>query len=244
MFRSLRSVVLVLPLALHGLANAQAPAPLAGTYCLQTKGQFVVGSELLLLEGGRFEWDLRVMASYLMGAGTWQQAGERVTLTATAPVAPVFRVLGEAKGEEVSAGWWQVYVEAPGRGAVPGLEVRFEAASGETFDDVVDSNGYASVEVPASARWTRVGLRIPDATDSWHWLPVPPERAAARSAAVALTNVAATQRPMFQRATLRVGPDGLAIDEGWSELTGIYVKASAAQLALRAAGKPACTGDE
>lgn len=244
MIRSSRLFYLALPFLLHGIAYAQPQPALAGPYCLQTKGQLVTGSELLLQEGGRFEWDLRVMATYMMGAGTWQQAGERVTLTAAAPVAPVFRVLGEAKGEEVPGGWWQVNVEAPGRGAVPGIEVRFEAASGETVDEVADSQGRARAELPASASWTRVGLRVPGGVDTWHWLPVPPEQASARNVSIALTNLAATQRAMFQRATLRIGPDGLAIEEGWSEVTGTYVKASAAQLASKAAGKPACTSDE
>ena len=196
------------------LAGAAPASGLAGHYYLED-GPTEVGSELLLKASGQFEWALMYGAEDYQAQGTWKLTGTRLDLSVAPPLAPVFRNFTEDdyRGTKpAEPGRWIALVGVPHVAPVPGIEVRFEARSGKTADAVSEANGDAIVEMPAGEVWTRAGLRSAGKGD-WQWLPVPPERAQARLAGFALTNVDAVQRAPFKSLTLRVEKDGLVVDD-------------------------------
>ena len=88
-------------LALAALLAQAAPTGLAGHYYLE-RGPLEVGSELLLKEGGRFEWMLTYGAQDLAAGGTWRADGKQVVLTAAPAPEPVFRTLADDEWFDVA----------------------------------------------------------------------------------------------------------------------------------------------
>jgi hypothetical protein len=224
MNRLLHAVSLCLALAAP-LAQA-APTGLAGHYYLE-RGPREVGSELLLKEGGRFEWMLTYGTQDLAAGGTWRADGKQVVLTAAPAPEPVFRTLADEEYEgaqPVDPGRW---IAAVGIMAVPPLrdvEVRFEARSGKAATAVTGLNGAAIVTMPAGETWVRAGLRRFGSGGTWQWFDVAPARAQARLAGFALTNPEAQMTPPFTAVKLRIEADGLAVDGDLGGLRGTYVK--------------------
>jgi hypothetical protein len=224
MNRLLHAVSLCLALATP-LAQAAASG-LAGHYYLE-RGPREVGSELLLKQDGRFEWTLAYGAMDLAAAGTWRADGKQVVLTAAPAPEPVFRTLADADydgAQPVEPGRWVAAVGTLAEAPLRDVEVRFEARSGKVATAVTGLNGGAIVSMPAGETWVRAGLRRFGSKAPWQWFDVAPARAQARLAGFVLTNAEAQMMPPFTAATLRVEPDGLAVDGELGGLRGTYVK--------------------
>ncbi len=226
MSRIFQALLLAILFAVQPGASAQAGGPLAGHYYLHG-GPSEVGSELLLKDDGRFEWVLMYGAVDQMARGTWQQAGDVVTLSVAKREEPTFRLFDEEEltlKKQPAAGKWVAIVGVPRRGPVADVEVRFEAKSGKTVDAVSAQNGDAIVDMPAGERWVRAGLRRNGSGAPWQWLALPAARTEARIAAFAVVNVETLMPAPFERMTLRVGAGGLAVEEGVEGLRGTYAK--------------------
>jgi hypothetical protein len=224
MKKLLHAVSLCLTLAAH-LAHAAEPG-LAGHYYLE-RGPHEVGSELLLKEGGRFEWMLAYGARDFAAGGTWRADGKQVVLTATPAPEPVFRMFRDdeyGRTKPAEPGRWIAVVGVPMEGPLQDIDVRFEARSGKAATAVTKPNGDAIVTMPADETWARAGLRRAGSDAPWQWFDVAPARAKARLAGFALTNIESLMQPPFSTVTLRVEPDGLAVDGDLGDVRGTYVK--------------------
>lgn len=230
MYRTLSQAWLSLALAagflLSAGANAGPADGLAGHYYLEG-GRSEVGSELLLRKDGTFEWALMYGAVDQGARGTWAKKDDRVVLTPARAEEPVFRVFREddyKAREPVEPGRWIAMLSVPGLGPLGAVEVRFEARSGKTASAVSEEDGAAVVEMPASETWTRAGLRRAGSAAPLQWFSIDAGRAQTRLVGFALTNVEALQRAPFAKLALRVGPDGLVVDDPDSGLRGTYAK--------------------
>jgi hypothetical protein len=198
---------------------------LAGSYYLT--GHSEVGSELVLDKSGRFRWELAYGAIDQFAQGTWQARGGKVVLTPDAGQPGQFRPF---TGDEMNIrkapryGTWVAIVGVPGRGPVPGIEVRFESASGQFASAVSDRNGDAIVEMRSSEAWTRTGLRRAGSRDQWVWFDAPEERSLARIDAFVVMNPADVLRPPFKSLTLVVRRNALEIVDPAAGFTGTYKK--------------------
>ena len=230
MYRTLSQAWLSLALAagllLSAGANAGPADELVGHYYLEG-GRSEVGSELLLRKDGTFEWALMYGAVDQGARGTWAKKDDRVVLTAARAEEPVFRLFRDDDynaTEPVEPGRWIAMVGVPHVGPMGDVEVRFEARSGKTASAVSEEDGAAVVEMPASETWTRAGLRRAGSAAPLQWFSIDAGRAQTRLVGFALTNVESLQRAPFAKLALRVGPDGLVVDDPDSGLRGTYAK--------------------
>lgn len=198
---------------------------LVGSYYLT--GRTELGSELLLHNSGRFKWALAYGNIDQFAQGTWQAKGGKVVLTSDPGQPGEFRLFSKdemniRKGPRY--GTWVAIVGVPRKGPVPGIEVRFESASGKSASAVSDSNGDAIVEMRSSEAWTRAGLRRAGSRDSWVWFDVPEERSLARIAAFVVANPEHVLSPPFKSLTLAVRRNALELMDPAAGFTGTYKK--------------------
>ncbi|MBE3024784.1 hypothetical protein [Janthinobacterium sp. GW458P] len=226
---SFRSGLLATALLFCASAGAadQAASSLPGHYYLQ--GVMEVGSELLLKKDGKFEWMLSYGNTDEQASGEWRVAGDLVTLVAgNGGQEPQFRLFEEDEmriQKPAEAGVWVAIVGFPQLGPMAGVEVKFEAHSGKTATAVSVANGDAIVQMPASERWVRAGLRRQGSKADYQWLAVPPERAQQRLAAFAVTDARWLQGQAFEKLALRVVKGGLKVDGVDSAVArGLYTK--------------------
>ncbi|AVR98423.1 hypothetical protein [Pseudoduganella armeniaca] len=207
------------PAAKAPVAASAASATLPGHYYLH--GMTEVGSELLLKKDGSFEWSLSYGADDQMASGTWVANGDDITLTSAKPAqAPTFAAFAEedySGTKPAEPGSWIAVVGFPHQGPLPGVEVRFESASGKRATAVSQRNGDAIVQMPAQEQWARVGLRMEGSDAAWQWLTVPPQRAALRLAGFTVANPEVLMPQAFKTMTLKNDGGKLRVTEpeGW-----------------------------
>lgn len=211
-------------------ADNNKPSALPGHYYLE--GVTEVGSELLLKEDGSFEWMLAYGSLDQMASGSWSASGDAVTLVTSAPTGPepTFTSFSERDLKALSTesmredGQWMVLVGIPQAGAMADVEVTFVAKSGKTASAVTSEQGDASVSMPATETWTRVGLRRKGGKADVQWIDMPPDRASGRVAAFQVSDPKWVIRQAFQRMMLSVVPGGLKVSDPSSGLgRGEYV---------------------
>jgi hypothetical protein len=208
----------------HAAASQSPPAPgLAGHYYFE--GEREVGSKMVLRPSGEFHWMLTYGAVDLSAQGTWRKTGKHVVLS-PAPRAPgKFRLFEESelnlrKGS--SPGTWVAIVGIPYEGPVADVEVRFESKTGKTATAVSKANGDAIVTMAEGEEWVRSGLRRAGSKDKWVWIDVPSERAKARIAGFAITNLREIQPPPFKSLTLVQQKRNLVINDKSFGIRGRY----------------------
>ena len=217
--RALVPLLLLLTLSTFGgqvRADGLRPAELAGSYRLESVRE--MGSNLLLRPDGKFEWSMIYGADDQFASGTWAVTGGDVVLDAAAPAgSPTFRVFREDEmrirkpaGKET----WIAIVGMPRVGPAAGMEVVFESRRSLRRTAVTDRNGDATVDMPASESWSRVGLRKKGDTANFQWLPVPPQRAAARIAAFAIDDAKWIVPQAFDRLLLKRRGSDLVSEDG------------------------------
>lgn len=211
--------------AAHAARQSRPAAALAGHYYFT--GEREVGSQMVLDETGDFQWMLTYGAVDLVTQGTWRKKGERVVLTPAPRQPGKFRLFAESElrvRKDPDAGTWVAIVGIPGEGPVAEVEVRFESRSGKTATAVSKANGDAIVTMPDSEKWVRSGLRRAGSKDKWVWIDVPAERAKARIAGFAVTNLMEIQPPPFKSLTLVQQKGTLVIADKSFGLRGRYQK--------------------
>ena len=226
--RNLVISFLLAVLASQPVLAGEAKGPqskLAGSYYLTGKTE--VGSQLLLHKSGRFKWALTYGNMDQFAQGTWRLKGGKVVLASDPGTPGQFRIFSKdemniRKGPRY--GTWVAIVGVPGRGPVPGIEVRFESASGQSASAVSDENGDAIVEMRSSEAWTRAGLRRAGSLDTWAWFDVPEERSVARIAAFVVANPEHVLPPPFKSLTLAVRGKALELMDPAAGFTGTYKK--------------------
>ena len=206
-------------------AIAADAADPSGHYYLS--GMTEVGSELLLKKSGEFEWVLMYGATDMAAQGTWQRNGQHIVLTPHAPRPGQFRLFTESElsiKKDARQGIWVAIVGVPARGPVPGIEVRFESASGRKATAVSGANGDAIAEMPGGETWKRAGLRRAGSEDAWVWFEVPAERARKRIAGFVVLNPGELQAAPFKSLSLSSSKGDLRIDDNPLGLRGTYAR--------------------
>lgn len=213
-------------LSLLCVAPARAAAPsavdskLVGRYEVNSRGP--VATAVALRKDGRFGWNLLFVEHNVFEAGTWQVQGGQVVLSADpmetphARVAPATTAPAPALGN-AAAGRWSVHIDGE---RLPRLRVVFLAASGETPYDSTDSDGNATVQMPATETWTGIKLKVADGEGAWLELAVPPAVAKQRHAVVAIDNAQGMFTPYFTTLTLNIVGGNLVVAPG-SPLVGM-----------------------
>lgn len=197
-------------------AQNASGAEIAGHYYLESGRE--VGSELLLKPDHRFAWMLAYGAIDQYATGQWSLAGDTLVLQATPPAGkPAFRMMEENElriRKPAAPGSWVAMVGLPGVGPAPGMEVCFEARSGRQVSATSNAQGDAIVPMPAHEQWARVGVRRQGSQDAWQWLAVPPARAAARMAGLAIDDEKWLVPQAFERMVLRRQGGKLVSEDG------------------------------
>ncbi|MFC5461970.1 hypothetical protein [Massilia niabensis] len=216
-------LALTTPLA-HAATSQSLPAPgLAGHYYLQ--GEREVGSKMMLNKSGNFHWMLSYGAIDLAAQGTWHAKGKRVVLKPAPRQPGKFRLFDDSElnlRKTPASGTWVAIVGIPMEGPVADVEVRFESKAGKTATAVSKANGDAIVTMPEGEEWVRSGLRRAGTKDKWVWIDVPAERANARIAGFAVTNLREIQPPPFKSLTLIQHKGNLVIDDKSFGIRGRY----------------------
>lgn len=198
---------------------------LSGHYYLE--GTRDVGSELMLRDSGKFEWNLMYGNQDFSARGTWRQDGNHVVLSAAKKEVTTFRPFADSESnftKSPDAGNWVAVVGVPHVGPLADVEVRFQAASGKIATAVSGRNGDAIVKMPSSEHWERTGFRRFGSTDPWQWISLSAERSQARLAGFAVANPESIQPPPFKSLKLRNEKLGLAVDDDTVGFRGTYVK--------------------
>ena len=205
---------------------SKGESALLGHYYLEG-GSPDVGSELLLKSPDRFEWTLAYGAADYGAKGTWLRKGNRLVLTVSPPVKPIFRIFTDEEYHSTRPaedGLWIAVVGVPHVRPAAGMEVQFKAKSGKAALAVSGRNGDAIVKMPSSEIWTKAGLRKAGSTEPWQWFSIGTKQAHARLTGFAITNPEALQDAPFSSLALKVKPEGLVVDDSETRLRGAYTK--------------------
>lgn len=218
------SILLALLLPMLSTAAPSVPAELVGHYYLS--GMTEAGSEMRLKADGSFEWMLAYGSADLYATGTWELNDGKVTLTSAAQEKPEFRLFAEDEYRNTRSakpGIWVAVVGFPGRGPLPGVEVRFESSDGQTVSAVSQPNGDAIVNMPDTVNWVRAGLKMKETDAPYQWLVLPADRSKARLAGFTATNPLSVLPRSFQTMVLVREGSKLRPDED-AVVRGVYTK--------------------
>ncbi len=198
-------------------AEDQRPASLVGHYYLQSLSE--VGSELLLLANGKFEWILSYGAMDRQASGTWHAKDGKVILESASPSgSPTFRLFEEDEmriRKPAAPGTWVAIVGMPNVGPVRvPIEVVFESNTGHRLEAVTDRNGDAIANVTGNERWVRAGLRRKGASTDWQWFPVPTQWAERRIGLFVVDDTQWVIPQAFERMELNQQGEHLVSNDG------------------------------
>ncbi len=214
------AVSLLLLSATTAVAASDA-SDLVGHYYLQHIRE--VGSELVLVKNGTFQWALSYGAEDQFARGRWQLKGDQVTLISELPPeAPTYRLFTKDElriSRPAEPGSWIAIVGVPGVGPVAGVEVVFQGTKGPLGKAVSQPNGDAILlNAPAKDTWVRAGLRRANTQDALQWIDIPADRAADRIAGFVVDDPSKVIPSSFEQMTLTVQGADLVVKEqpGWT----------------------------